>query len=93
MEENPIEMNTGDRTEVALRDENDRKNITKSHFRLKDKADWKSIYTSSERLEMERHRKRYEKALDVEPCHNSESQRRTAESQCRVSIAIPAIAN
>lgn len=45
MEENPIEMKSGDRMEVSLREDQDRKNITKSHFRLKDQKDWKSIYT------------------------------------------------
>lgn len=64
MEENPIEMKTGDRVEVDLRDDSDSKNIiTQKHFRLKDPTDWKSIFTSHERMEMDRHRKKYETLL------------------------------
>ena len=47
MEENPIEMKSGDRVEVELRDDHSSKNIiTQAHFRLKDPTDWKSIFTS-----------------------------------------------
>lgn len=59
MEENPIEMKTGDRIEVDLREEDNKNIITQAHFRMKDPTDWKSIFTSHERTEMERHRKRY----------------------------------